>query len=65
MRQITVQVDLRDHNADRSWQLPIPGTFVTDRNGVVRPAYVSADYRTRMEPRDILAALDQLKADQR
>jgi peroxiredoxin len=54
------QVDLRDHNADRSWQLPVPATFVIDGDQVVRAAHVSADYRTRMEPVDILAALDRL-----
>jgi peroxiredoxin len=53
-------VDLRDHNADRSWQLPIPATFVIGNDGVVRAAHVSADYRTRMEPTDIIAALDRL-----
>jgi peroxiredoxin len=50
--------DLRDHNADRSWQLPVPATFVIDRDGVVRAAHVSSDYRIRMEPADIVAALD-------
>jgi peroxiredoxin len=53
-------IDLRDHNADRSWKLPVPATFVIDRDGVVRANHVSADYRTRMEPGDILAALDEL-----
>jgi peroxiredoxin len=53
-------VDLRDHNADRSWHLPVPATFVIDRAGVVRAAHISADYRTRMEPSDIVAALDEL-----
>jgi peroxiredoxin len=52
--------DLRDHTADRSWQLPAPASFVIDRNGVVRAAHVSADYRTRMEPGDIVATLDEL-----
>jgi peroxiredoxin len=52
--------DLRDHTANRTWQLPVPATFVIDRAGVVRAAHVSADYRTRMEPADIIAALDEL-----
>jgi peroxiredoxin len=59
------QVDLRDHSADRSWQLPVPATFVIDRDAVVRAADVSADYRARMEPSDILAALDELKPGHR
>jgi len=53
--------DLRDHTANRSWQLPVPATFVIDRAGVVRAGRVSADYRTRMEPADIIAALDKLR----
>ena len=55
-----IDVDLRDHTADGSWHLPVPATFVIDRDGVVRAAHVSADYRTRMEPADIIAALDEL-----
>jgi peroxiredoxin len=54
------QLDLRDQTADHSWQLPVPATFVIDRDGIVRAAHVSADYRTRMEPVDIIAALDSL-----
>ena len=54
------QVDLRDHTADHSWRLPVPATVVIDSNGVVRAAHVSADYRTRMEPVDIIRALDRL-----
>jgi peroxiredoxin len=52
--------DLRDHTANRSWQLPVPATFVIDRAGAVRAAAISADYRSRMEPADIIAALDDL-----
>jgi peroxiredoxin len=53
-------VDLRYHTANRSWQLPVPASFVIDRAGVVRAARVSADYRTRMEPADIIAALNEV-----
>ena len=55
-----IDVDLRDHTANRSWQLPVPASFVIDRAGVVRAARVSADYRTRMEPADIIAALNEV-----
>lgn len=54
--------DLAVENADGSWYLPVPGTFVLDRNGVVRAARVDADYRTRMEPGDVIAALEQIRA---
>ncbi len=71
--QFTVPADLKDlhlevfHNdlstrtADGSWDLPIPATFVIDRSSIVRARYVSADYTTRMDPRDIEAALAALE----
>jgi peroxiredoxin len=53
--------DLRSHTADGSWHLPVPATFVVDRAGVVRAAHASADYRVRMEPEAIVAALEELE----
>jgi len=44
-------------NGDESWELPIPGTFVLDRSGVVTLAHVDPNYTTRLEPAAILAAL--------
>jgi len=52
--------DLRTHTADGSWNLPVPATFVIDRAGVVRAAHVSPDYRTRMDPAEVIAALKRL-----
>jgi peroxiredoxin len=50
--------DVPAYQTAKSWVLPIPATFVLDRNGRVAARYVNADYRTRMEIDDILAALD-------
>jgi peroxiredoxin len=47
-------------NGDESWELPIPGTFVLDRLGVVCLAFVDPDYRRRLEPVAILDALRRL-----
>jgi peroxiredoxin len=44
-------------NGDDSWELPMPGTFVVDRGGVVRLAHVDPDYTKRLEPAAILEAL--------
>ena len=63
-RDLMEQVFSRDlalENADGSWRLPIPATFVLDRDGIVRAAHVDADYRTRMEPADIVAAVAALR----
>jgi peroxiredoxin len=53
-------IHLPAYNADESWELPLPGTFVIDRGGIIRLTYVDADYTRRLEPADILAALDGL-----
>ena len=52
--------DVSTLNADRSWNLPVPGTFVVDREGIVRHRHVTADYLRRMEPDDDVAALNAL-----
>jgi len=52
--------DPRDRNADGSMNLPVPATFVIDRDGVIRARFVDADWRVRMEPADIIAALRAL-----
>ena len=48
-------------NGDESWELPIPGTFVLDREGVVRLAHVDPDYMKRLEPKAILDALRDMQ----
>lgn len=42
---------------NKDYNLPLPATFVIDRNGVIRYAFADADYKVRAEPEDILAAL--------
>ncbi|WP_328829009.1 AhpC/TSA family protein [Streptomyces sp. NBC_00252] len=52
--------DLQRVNDGHPRTLPLPATYVIDRAGVIRWAFVSTDYTTRAEPADILAALDAL-----
>lgn len=49
-----------DRNPATGWRLPVPATFVVDRAGIIRARHCLADYRYRMEPRDILAAIRAL-----
>ncbi len=50
-------IDLEESNANGLWQLPHPGTFIIDRDGTVRYANVSADYRNgRADPAEVIAA---------
>ena len=52
--------DLQRVNAGHARTLPLPATYVIDRAGTIRSAFVNTDYTTRAEPADILAALDAL-----
>jgi peroxiredoxin len=51
---------LPDKNSDDSWLLPIPATYVIDRDGTITLAFVDVDYRNRLEPTEILRALQSL-----
>lgn len=53
-------LDVARQNADGSWDLPIPATFVLDRAWIVRARHVSMNYMTRMEPEEIVKALRSL-----
>jgi peroxiredoxin len=44
------------------WWLPLPATYIIDRNGLVVLSYVDADYTTRLEPTEIVVALAHLRA---
>lgn len=55
-----LSLDLAEYNGEGRYVLPVPATFVIDRDGVVRAAFADVDYRKRMEPAAILAALKKL-----
>jgi peroxiredoxin len=55
---------LPDKNGDESWVLPIPATYVIDTDGTIALAYVDVDYRNRLEPAEILTALQSLSNKQ-
>ncbi|RPF38012.1 peroxiredoxin-like family protein [Streptomyces sp. TLI_185] len=52
--------DLQRVNDGHRRTLPLPATYVIDRDGVIRWSFVDTDYTTRAEPADILAALDAM-----
>ena len=55
------KLDLAKRNGDASDELPLPATYVIDRDRTIRWAFVDADFRKRAEPADVLAALRRLK----
>jgi len=52
-----VFVNLPFANGDSSWELPIPATFVSNRDGTIVYASANADYTDRPEPAEILQAV--------
>lgn len=53
----TLDFDISARTADGSWRLPSPGTFVIDREGIVRRRHVTSDFTERMEPEEVVEAL--------
>ncbi len=53
-------VNLPFTNGDDSWELPIPATFILDRDSRILYASANEDYTERPEPGDILRALESV-----
>ena len=52
--------DLAAWNGTDAYELPIPGTFVISREGIIRLAFVDPDYTRRLDPADVVEALRAL-----
>ena len=50
-------VNLPFTNGDDRWELPIPATYIIDREGTILYASANEDYTERAEPSDILSSL--------
>lgn len=53
-------LDLSEYNGEGRQVLPVPGTFVIDTQGIVRAMYADTDYKQRMEPAAIIAAMQKI-----
>jgi peroxiredoxin len=53
-------VNLPFVNGDESWELPIPATYIVDRDGTIIFASGSEDYTERPEPLQILSFLESI-----
>jgi len=57
----TFGLDLEEYNDTDSDELPVPATYVIDQSGLVKYAYLNADYTQRAEPQEIIEVLKELK----
>ncbi len=53
--------DLHKYNGDESDELPLSATYVIAQDGMIKYAFLDADYRKRAEPADLLKVLEELK----
>jgi len=53
-------LDVPKVNGDDSWELPIPATYVINNDGRITLAYVNKNYTERLEPSEIIKALESL-----
>ena len=50
------------YNGNHSAELPMPATYVIDKKGIIRYAFVEADYRLRADPKVIVGELKKIGA---
>lgn len=56
-------IDLEKYNGPGRWELPVPATYVLDRQGVVRAGVADPDHTVRMEIEEILATLEAIAGE--
>ncbi len=61
----SLNVDLTEINGDDSMILPIPATYVIEKDGRVTYSFLDVDFSKRAEPLDILNALPSLDTKKR
>ncbi len=58
----SVGIDLAAYNGTEADELPLTATFVINTNGVIGRSWVEANFKQRVDPADIVRALEQLPA---
>ncbi|AOX02023.1 alkyl hydroperoxide reductase [Moorena producens PAL-8-15-08-1] len=53
-------IDLPAHNGDETFELPIAATYVINPHGIITHAFVDLDYTKRLDPEEIVSALQTL-----
>jgi peroxiredoxin len=55
--RLGIDLGARHGNATGEWLLPVPATYIVDRQGVIRHAELDPDFKRRMEPAEIIRVL--------
>ena len=54
-------IDIPRANGDYTFELPIPATYVIDRDRKIRMAFVDADYTKRVDPEVVISVLKEIR----
>lgn len=53
----SIFINLPNSNGDQSWELPLPATYILERDGTVLYAFADADHMRRAEPAELVERL--------
>ena len=53
----SIFINLPNSNGDQSWELPLPATYILERDGTVLCAFADPDHMRRAEPAELLERL--------
>jgi peroxiredoxin len=53
-------INIKKSQANENWELPIPATYVIDSEGIVKSAWIDADYTKRAEPEEVIKAYNSI-----
>ncbi|MGB3533822.1 MAG: peroxiredoxin-like family protein [Microcoleaceae cyanobacterium] len=56
-------IDIPAYNGDHSFELPIPATYVVASDGRIIHSFVNPDYTQRLDPEEIITALQQISVN--
>ena len=56
-------IDIPAHNGEDTFELPLPATYVVAADGTVIYSFAHADYTKRLDPAEIINALDNLNGN--
>ena len=51
---------LKKSQGNNNYELPIPGTYIVDKNGIIKGAWVDNDFTNRAEPEEVLDVYKEL-----
>ena len=53
-------INIPAHNGDDTFELPLPATYVVSADGTIIYSFANADYTQRLDPAEIIKALDTI-----